>query len=673
MIANLAKSRYQLNPALRSWPALAQSLGLRIPEMYTALPCTYDTVCQFAAYWVNSVEARMQTTTLDHNPPVVTIAKSDDDITFGSARLFPEQAGTFLAIRDALWINRTHHAVLNDGGTGSGKTFLAAALIADVFRQNRHVDTSIPEQFRMMLANMPYRVLVITRKSVIPQYKEVLTRFGLGPYLADNRLVVTNYNQLSAGFANIFVKEKHNPITDAVELEFISGFTPYLVIYDECQGLRNPDTQQTRFVLAMNRLDNPPFQVFMSATPFVTVNDSRTFVIAAKYEYLGTRVTETNFQTFAGAIAKRPDKPNKAAAKRLREKLAPYIFSFPRVKWPHKAINQVLVADFENEVDKAIYAKAYTTFLERKAKAGENTNFGRFNEFVAIGQFRKTAEPLRVGILMRESIAQLQTGKAVLIGTAYRETVARYVHRMIHEHGYKRSDFSIIWGGKRAWKTERLLNEAELQALFERIQTDPDDIDEDERAAMSETVNYITERLMTGETADQQAKRLAEMTELGLVGTQSPAQRQEEIDNFQNGVSKICIFTLAAGGVGLSLDHDRPHTRPRVGYFTPVYSGPEAQQALGRAVRRGTLSDTYQYLVYLAGTIEEQVAAAMDVKLGCIAELTGNFFNMLNLDSAVTHAGTTFRSESQVLADAENERSQFYNVDDDDEGKDDEQ
>jgi hypothetical protein len=117
------------------------------------------------------------------------------------------------------------------------------------------------------------------------------------------------------------------------------------------------------------------------------------------------------------------------------------------------------------------------------------------------------------------------------------------------------------------------------------------------------------------------------------------------------------------------LDHDRPTTLPRVGYFTPVYSGPEAQQALGRAVRRGTLSDTEQYLVYMAGTIEEQVAAAMDTKLACIAEMTGNFFNLLELDTAKVHLGSTFRTKDQVLADSELDTAQFQAVDDDDEPK----
>jgi hypothetical protein len=667
-IAALAKARYQNHPHLRNWDALSTSLGVRIPECYTRQNISFDLVRQFADFWVNSVETRMEVTSMDHNPPVVPIAKSEAELTFGSVKLYPEQAGCFLAVRDALWTNRTHRAVMNDGGTGSGKTFLAGALIAEVFKQGHHIDQGIPPMYQKMLANLPYRVLIITRKSIIPQYKAVLERFGLGQYLRDNRIVVTNYNQLSSQFADIFVKEKFNPYTGASELEFISGFKPYLVIYDECQGLRNRDTQQTRFVLAMNAIEDPPLQVFMSATPWVTVNDCRTFVIAAKHEYMGARISASNFDTFAGAHAARPDKPNKEAAKRLRKTLAPYIFSFPKIKWPHKAINQVLITEFETDTDRELYNKAYTVFLERKAKTGQNTAFGRFDEFVAIGQFRKTAEPLRVGTLIKESIAQLANGKSVIIGCAYRETVARYVHRMIYQHGFKRSDISIIWGGKRAWKQDQLLDQSALQTLFDRMASG-DELDDDERKALIETTNYITERLMSGETDAEQAKRLAEMTELGLTGTQDPYTRQQEIDNFQSGRSRICIFTLAAGGVGLSLDHDRPTTLPRVGYFTPVYSGPEAQQALGRAVRRGTLSDTEQYLVYMAGTIEEQVAAAMDTKLACIAEMTGNFFNLLELDTAKVHLGSTFRTKDQVLADSELDTAQFQAVDEDDEPK----
>ena len=48
--------------------------------------------------------------------------------------------------------------------------------------------------------------------------------------------------------------------------------------------------------------------------------------------------------SYPGPVSRSADS---LTAKRLRKTLAPYIFSFPKVKWPHKAINQVLITEFE--------------------------------------------------------------------------------------------------------------------------------------------------------------------------------------------------------------------------------------------------------------------------------------------------------------------------------------
>ena len=85
--------------------------------------------------------------------------------------------------------------------------------------------------------------------------------------------------------------------------------------------------------------------------------------------------------------------------------------------------------------------------------------------------------------------------------------------------------------------------------------------------------------------------------------------------------SKGCIFTFKSGGVGLSLHHKWPDTRPREGYLTPVYSAMELVQGLGRLPRLTSLSETFQFMVYYGGTIEDQVAAKVSQKLGCLSKV----------------------------------------------------
>lgn len=160
------------------------------------------------------------------------------------------------------------------------------------------------------------------------------------------------------------------------------------------------------------------------------------------------------------------------------------------------------------------------------------------------------------------------------------------------------------------------------------------------------------------------------------MGSQTPNQRQLEIDRFQNGDSKVCIFTLAAGGVGLSLDHWHAKLLPRVGYFTPTYSGPEFQQALGRLPRRMTLSDTYQFIVGMLGTIEEtHVMPLIDKKLRCIAEITNSDYSLIDFHKAKVVELDRVRSLEEAVKDSDNEKTQMQELgnESDEKDEDDEQ
>ena len=139
-----------------------------------------------------------------------------------------------------------------------------------------------------------------------------------------------------------------------------------------------------------------------------------------------------------------------------------------------------------------------------------------------------------------------------VVGCAYRDTVIRLVFRLI-QHGYKRKDISVIWGGKDEIKTSLILRDDDFNELFKRTaageELTPRDI-----KRIEATLRFKEEKLNYSEKTDAETEaRLARISEFGLMGAQTPNQRQVEIDRFQNGDSKICIFTLAAGGVGLSL------------------------------------------------------------------------------------------------------------------------
>ncbi|NBQ70823.1 MAG: hypothetical protein EBU46_19130, partial [Nitrosomonadaceae bacterium] len=105
------------------------------------------------------------------------------------------------------------------------------------------------------------------------------------------------------------------------------------------------------------------------------------------------------------------------------------------------------------------------------------------------------------------------------------------------------------------------------------------------------------------------------------LGTQSVKARQQEIDAFQSGKTKVCVFTFKAGGVGLSLHHHDDTCKQRESVIAPCYSAIELVQGLGRAPRLTSLSETVQTMLYYKGTIEEHVADKVSQKLRCLKEV----------------------------------------------------
>ncbi len=165
-----------------------------------------------------------------------------------------------------------------------------------------------------------------------------------------------------------------------------------------------------------------------------------------------------------------------------------------------------------------------------------------------------------------------------------------------------------------------------------------------DKAATLKEAGVDVEELLADMDLDQVEERtLKELPEPLQLGAQSKEDRQKEIDRFQAGKSLYCLFTMRAGGVGLSLHHTDELTkekvrhkangyavvediakipvRPRKLFAAPTYSAIELVQSLGRCPRLTSLSDTEQELLFYRGTIEEDVAAIVSQKLRCLSKV----------------------------------------------------
>ena len=657
----------------KTWEKLEARLGIKFPNAQHSLPCTRQTLDVWGNWYKNSVKQRLEEGLLSAAQGLMTkekaqvarikdIDKSNLTVLSPSISLLPEQEVVYQAILRDVVLDRKVRAALQDGKTGSGKTYIAIALAKYILDNELHKNGNGFYHYGT--------IMVLTPKTVMEAWSRLFEEVGLGRYLGST-IVVSSYSQLSAKYGRMFILEEADPYTDKITYKWNPALVPYLLINDECHKLNN-ETKQTKAIIScLTTVKNPPISLWLSATPFVTVNNTRAFAIATGARLLDMTITPDNFSTFARLICAEPAKKNIAAAKRLREILGKYIYSMPYIKWPHKAVNSVVLVPFETPADKELVNSAYDRYLEKCEKLGKNTNFGSFEKCVALGQLLLTVEPVRMNQIARLCHEDVKSGNvAPVVGVSYRNSLIKLVFKLI-EYGYKREDISIIWGGKEELKTNLILEGDELKSLMAKVQTGYQ-LTKADIKRITTTLEFRESKLSYQETDNEITKRRHQLlSEYGLTGLQNSNRRQLEVDKFQDGESKICIFTNAAGGVGLSLDHNKPSLKPRKGYFTPIFSGIVFKQVLGRLVRRMTLSDTFQYIVGMAGSVEETyVMPKLDETLKCINTITDTTIDLIDFDKAV-EVKSTLRSIEQAIKDADNPDSQVQDIPDDEDDSDD--
>lgn len=613
---------------------------------------TYANISSELDRWVSMTEAFVS------NPVEVTRVKASDyndkSVTYGSISLYPEQ----IAVHEGMWqVYKSGHlrAALNPGGTGSGKTAIALSLIARSVAAGEH--TAMPN---CILRQVPY--LVLTKRSVVEDYRNEAIRMGLLPLLNSGKLVITSHSELSSSMSVRWMREELNSVTNEYEVQWVATATPIITIVDEAQAFNNPSTTQTRALRALCRSELPTFVAFFTATAWATVNDCETFVLAAKnFDYAGMTITPQSFKSFASLVAEEPSKVNDAAMGRLSKILSPLIINTPYVRWKSRAVNNVLLCEFANDRDREIYQQAEETYLERISKLGKNTQSTRFYECVIKNEFRKAAEPCRIPFMFERLRQNYTSGtKATVIGCAYKDSIVRML-KLCLESGIPRKEISVIWGGTKKIDVSKLYDKDQLFAITQRVMAG-EQLPAEELKRVEASLLFIEAGVRTGAT-DAEHRELQDFLAANkLVGNQTPERRQIEKDNFQDGVTKICLFTLAAGGVGLSLDQRTSKLLPREGFFGPVWSGHEGKQALGRLVRRPTVQElVYQYLCCMRGTLEEtNVMPVMLSKFKCFSKINNSDFDFSN--------PPVIQGDFDAVAVAQDDESQLgFNTEDKDE------
>lgn len=576
----------------------------------------------------------LQTNILSSQP--ISSYKPDSEHPKQKAKLIHKQEDAAKQLFEGIVQHNKHGQLLIARG-GKGKTFILGAVIRRLLDQPNWLASK---------SLAPWKIVYITKAPIIEQTSRVLIRqFGID---TDHECITVNIEALRASFGDMFIT--WNTIVEGGDADIKPVWKPMvypcIFILDECQSVKNEGSLQSKVIQAATELNNkypkfPVYFLFSSATPFSKPTQAKTFALSCRIplnDGTGTILDKHSWPSWIANVAS-PSDPNiycEAAVERLMKVLDPYVTEVKGMKSQFNAINSIEMIEFLSAEERKRYDDAWQKHLERKAKIYADSSLSEgqseFSEWASFTIFRIEAEDIRAEYISDFLHKNWQAGFAPVAALCFKKGITSVVRFLINKHGYNRNDISLIWGGvARKQKVKKMKSQtmsATELANFSHIATMSGMSAEEVRELLDSVEETVEEEI--NQDIDPSLR----------LGNQSKQERQREIDKFQAGKTKFCIFTFKSGGVGLSLHHcdelttykvkrkpsgyyvesDIPNcteVRPRKVILTPPYSDVELIQGLFRCPRITSMSDTEQIIAAYKDTIEESVVAKVFTKIKC--------------------------------------------------------
>jgi hypothetical protein len=532
-----------------------------------------------------------------------------------NATLLPKQAETArLLLKDLYGGMRGQ---LLQAKTGCGKTYMIGSVLRNL----------IDAEFFKDKTMSPWPIVYITKASIVTQtYRVLAEEFGLR---IGRDVQLLNIEQLRSQFGSIYLEKKLHIIDgrEYVKWEWRPIIHPCLFVLDECQQVKNEDSEQSQIMQAANEIEATfgasVYFIYMSATPFTRVAEAKCFAVATQVLHntgavRGIPLSNKDWPTFSSSIAYPADpiEHSPAAIDRLMDVLDPYVKRVKNIRSKFHPRNSVEIIQFKNQAERDEYDSYYQRYQARKALIeGTDVLTRSQSHFALLAQFnifRKGAETIRAewfADFMHEAYTE---GRVPIVVVSFKEVILKTSRILFEKHGWTRNDLSLVWGG-----SVKAKQDAKKQAAREIMSSD-------ELLRAFKMAGISLEALGLDYDEDELREKTQEDIEWEKahdMGAQDPRKRQREIDKLQKGKARGAILTYKSGGVGLSVHHDREYTGPRDVVLAPVYSVMELVQGLGRAHRINSLSDTRQRVVFYDGTIERDVAIRVSLKLKCLSKV----------------------------------------------------
>ena len=339
---------------------------------------------------------------------------------------------------DAAHKLQSQQGILLQAHAGLGKTYMVLPVIKYL------LDNSLIE----LKSDWPMPVLWVTPAAVIPQTLEVISQFGLM-----GTIFPISYAAFRGKLAEkIYWDKTPHPYNNTFLYTWKYMSMPSLVVFDECQGLKNDSSSQTQLSWSIPQGIK---RIFISATPYQKVSEARSIVQGVGMETYGEPCTTETVPQLLQDIARwgRPTQLCQAQMERLRKAMQPYAVFVPKVRYKHKTHTRCRLIEFDTAAEREHYDGYFQAFKKKCEEQMRNANFGRNEILVAMQKFREGAEEVRAVRMAKRAIEMAERGRQVIVVFNFVNPM-RLAYKALKNAGLSEDRISHIVGGQSPAKRE---------------------------------------------------------------------------------------------------------------------------------------------------------------------------------------------------------------------------